>query len=385
MEVPTSMLLCPITLATFRNPVVAEDGNTYEKEAIEEWIRKNGTSPITNAKISEDLFPNRTVIKMIDQFETSLRDKNYQYTLDVDVKRKKGRPSIQTSEKTIYHAEWLPDNNGRPDIVLLKIDGARAKKDASLYVDLNRHSHIVRTFGLVREERNDTNAVILLQEYASLGSLHKLLSQQKQPLAEKILIEIFLQIFDAMSYLALNNVAHGDLACRNVLVFRFDEKDPRNIVVKLTDFGLSHRSKIYTQFARAAKTSLSTIPVRYSAPELLWKGVTPNDCTEKSDVYAMGVLMWEAYSRGAVPWSNIQNDEYIIQRVKNGDMLPQPANCNPQYWNILVKTWSPIPSERPTFGQLKKLFEDQLYSDRMSVSSPSMFHISLFSNEREEY
>jgi hypothetical protein len=320
------MLLCPITLATFRNPVVAEDGNTYEKEAIEAWIRKNGTSPITNAKISQNLFPNHAVNKMIDQFETSLRDKNYQYTLDVDVKKKKGRPLFQTSEKTIYHAEWLPDNNGRPDIVLLKIDGARANKEASFYVDLSRHPHIVRTFGLVHEEGNDTNAVILLQEYASLGSLHKLLSQQKQPLVEKILIEIFLQIFDAMSYLALNNVAHGDLTCRNVLVFRFDEKDPRNIVVKLTDFGLSHRSKIYTQVAR---TSLSTIPVRYAAPEILSTGVTANECTEKSDVYAMGVLIWEAYSRGAIPWSKIQNDDDVIRRVRNGDMLPQPANCNP--------------------------------------------------------
>ena len=41
-------LLCPITLEIFRDPVVASDGHTYERKAIEEWIQKNGTSPITS-------------------------------------------------------------------------------------------------------------------------------------------------------------------------------------------------------------------------------------------------------------------------------------------------------------------------------------------------
>jgi len=302
MEAPNDALSCPITLELFRDPVVAQDGHTYERKAIEDWIHKNGTSPITNQKISsEQLIPNYAIKKVIDHFETSSRDKNFQYTLDVDVKKKKVRPLFQTFGKTIYHAEWLPSNDGRPDVVLLKIDGARANKEASFYVDVSRHPHIVRTFGLVREDDNNTNAVMLLQEYASEGSLYELLCERKKPLDEKILIEIFLQIIDAMSYLSLNNVVHGDLASRNVLVFRFDEKDPRNIVVKITDFGLSRYSKIYSQVATVARTTLNTIPIRYSAPEILSTSVTANDYTEKSDVYAMGVLMWEAYSRGAIP------------------------------------------------------------------------------------
>ncbi len=213
---------------------------------------------------------------------------------------------------------------------------------------------------------------MLLQEYASEGSLFELIYERKKPLAEKILIEIFLQILDAMSYLALNNVVHGDLACRNVLVFRFDENDPRNIVVKVTDFGLSRLSKIYSQVLTAAATALNTIPVRYTAPELLSIGVTANDYTEKSDVYAMGVLMWEAYSRGAIPWTEVENDEDVIRRVRNGDMLLQPANCSLPYWNIIIKTWNKLPNQRPTFDQLKKLFKEQLYSNAMPVSQSSI-------------
>ncbi|CAF5161067.1 unnamed protein product, partial [Rotaria sp. Silwood1] len=132
-------------------------------------------------------------------------------------------------------------------IILLKIDGARANKEASFYVNVSRHPHIVRTFGLVHEDDGDRNSIMLLQEYASEGSLYELLTERKKALDEKILIEIFCQVIDAMSYLSINNIVHGDLACRNVLVFRFDEKNPRNIVVKVTDFGLSRYSKIYSQ------------------------------------------------------------------------------------------------------------------------------------------
>ena len=380
MEIPTDALSCPITLELFRDPVVAQDGHTYERKAIEDWIRKNGTSPITDQKLSlEHLIPNHAIKKVIDQFENASRDKKYQYTLDVDVKKKKGRPLFQTFGKTIYHAEWLPNNNGRPEVVLLKIDGARANKEASFYVDLSRHPHIVRTFGVVRDSDGDENSIMLLQECASEGSLYELLCEKKKPLDEKILLQIFLQIIDAMSYLASNNVVHGDLACRNVLVFRFDEKDPRNIVVKVTDFGLSRHSKIYTQVATASRTVLNIIPVRYSAPEMLSANVTANESTEKSDVYAMGVLIWEAYSRGAMPWTNIETDEDVIRRVRNGDMLPQPANCSAPYWNIITKTWSQQPAQRPTFDHLKKLFIGQLYQTTTSTSESGMFNISLFS------
>ena len=33
-------LCCPISRETFRDPVVASDGHTYSREAIENWIEK---------------------------------------------------------------------------------------------------------------------------------------------------------------------------------------------------------------------------------------------------------------------------------------------------------------------------------------------------------
>src|SRR5687768_16533820 len=40
-------LTCPITLCLFEEPVVAEDGYTYEKAAIEDWVASNVNSTKT--------------------------------------------------------------------------------------------------------------------------------------------------------------------------------------------------------------------------------------------------------------------------------------------------------------------------------------------------
>jgi hypothetical protein len=39
---------CPITLTRFSDPVVAADGRTYERAAIETWLAEHTTSPLTN-------------------------------------------------------------------------------------------------------------------------------------------------------------------------------------------------------------------------------------------------------------------------------------------------------------------------------------------------
>lgn len=39
--------LCPITLELYRDPVVASDGHTYERSALERWFKTNSKSPRT--------------------------------------------------------------------------------------------------------------------------------------------------------------------------------------------------------------------------------------------------------------------------------------------------------------------------------------------------
>lgn len=50
--------------------IFEEDGHTYERESISEWLSKNGTSPISREKISKDvLIVNRALKTQIEEFK----------------------------------------------------------------------------------------------------------------------------------------------------------------------------------------------------------------------------------------------------------------------------------------------------------------------------
>ena len=67
-EIPNSFL-CPITSNLMVDPVVAADGHTYEREAIEEWLRRgHNTSPLTNLRMERRLVANHALRKSIEEF-----------------------------------------------------------------------------------------------------------------------------------------------------------------------------------------------------------------------------------------------------------------------------------------------------------------------------
>lgn len=73
MSEPLETFICPITHELMVDPVIDPDGNSYERHAIEDWLRKNSTSPITRTTLSLwDLRPNRALKTTIDQYRHSI-------------------------------------------------------------------------------------------------------------------------------------------------------------------------------------------------------------------------------------------------------------------------------------------------------------------------
>lgn len=347
-------LVCPITFSLFHDPVIAEDGHTYERSAITEWIQLNGTSPISRARITIDgLRPNHLVKSLVDAFQKNLSQHQCKFKLGIDITRSNS-PFFQTPGKCLFDAQWIGYTNG-PPIVLLKLYGARAKKEASFYEHLTRHPYIVYTYGLVEHPQQQSTFVMLLQEKARLGNLlnyleHRLENQPNQPLSDALINQIFLQITNAMVFLTKKNIIHGDLACRNVLVFRLDENEPNNTLVKLTDFGISRGNTIYSKIDAIA-TVIDTIPIRSAAPEVLQDDAI---YSEKSDIFAMAVLMWELYSDGKIPWEEIDKESLVRKKVIHGERLSRPVNCkSDRQWELILKCMSQNPDDRPTFQELE--------------------------------
>lgn len=50
---------CPLTHKVFVDPVIASDGFTYEKKALEQYMKYTKISPMTGQILyEEDIFPN---------------------------------------------------------------------------------------------------------------------------------------------------------------------------------------------------------------------------------------------------------------------------------------------------------------------------------------
>ena len=65
---------CPITQARMSDPVVALDGHTYERRAIEQWFSQGRlTSPVTNLRLpATTLVPNHALKSAADAMEDSV-------------------------------------------------------------------------------------------------------------------------------------------------------------------------------------------------------------------------------------------------------------------------------------------------------------------------
>ena len=70
-DLPLSVL-CPIRHAPMRDPVLAADGYSYERDAIETWLgRGRLTSPVTGAEIPyRNVIPNHALRSAIGELVT---------------------------------------------------------------------------------------------------------------------------------------------------------------------------------------------------------------------------------------------------------------------------------------------------------------------------
>ncbi len=58
---------CPITRVVMQQPVICRDGYSYERAAIQDWLERKGTSPVTSKPLgSVDCWPNHALKRVIN-------------------------------------------------------------------------------------------------------------------------------------------------------------------------------------------------------------------------------------------------------------------------------------------------------------------------------
>jgi hypothetical protein len=175
---------------------------------------------------------------------------------------------------------WLARDERTGLEVALKIvprEGKRASRAAREMEAASRlrHERCVRAYDF----GGDSGHVYIAYEYVQGSTLRETLRAGR--LGDRDAVEAAAQILDALAHAHRLGIVHRDVKPSNVLV-----EETATISIRLLDFGLA-------QFDEAdTLTAVGDVPgtLAYIAPERL----TGGDATAASDVWAVGVLLWEA-------------------------------------------------------------------------------------------
>ena len=175
---------------------------------------------------------------------------------------------------------WLARDERSGLDVALKIvaregkTGHRAEREARAAASL-RHPRCQRIISLAR----DPSHVYIAYEYIPGRTLRE--AMRAGELDDRSAVEVAAQICEALAHAHGRGIVHRDVKPSNVMLAESSDID-----VRLLDFGLAQMAEFDTL------TALGDVPgtLAYISPERLHG----NTATEAADVWAVGVLLWEA-------------------------------------------------------------------------------------------
>eukprot|EP00042_Codosiga_hollandica_P056253 m.807717 g.807717 ORF g.807717 m.807717 type:complete len:975 (-) comp59306_c0_seq2:106-3030(-) len=253
----------------------------------------------------------------------------------------------------VYRGTVELPNGSVVDVAIKECREGSELRDKQLFIEeaqVNKHvcaephPNIIRLIGVCMQAQ----PLRIMLEFAHFGDLRSYVQRQHfspatlpgAPLSIRDRARIVSEILAGMDWIAAHDIVHRDLAARNILL-------DRHRTAKLSDFGLS-KAIARDDYYRTSSVE-RPLPVRWMSPECLYHGVN----TSAGDVWASGIVIWEIFNHGAVPFSQF-DDSVVADRVLAGARLLQPESCPQQVWQLANECWKGL-RERPDFAFLRQM------------------------------
>jgi serine/threonine protein kinase/WD40 repeat protein len=219
----------------------------------------------------------------------------------------------------------------------------RFRREAHTLENL-QHPHIVRFYGM----EQDDLTVFMLMDFVDGTNLRAEIARQRgRPSASRRIQEVMEPVCSALSYAHNSGYVHCDVKPGNLLINSRGE-------VLVSDFGIARMTESSTM------TMIGIGTPAYMAPELV-QGKEP---TLQSDIYAMGVILYEMLSGGERPFNGerARTTGSLSERVRweqvNKPPLPLELfnpQLEPEVEKVVERCLQKEPAQR--FGSAVEMYQ----------------------------
>lgn len=199
------------------------------------------------------------------------------------------------------------------------------------------HPNIVEIYDF--GEDHGQNYIVM--EYVD-GKTLKQLIKKRGHLTITEVVDIMLQLTDGMAHAHDSYIIHRDIKPQNIMILE-------NGMIKITDFGIA----MAINSTQLTQTNSVMGSVHYLPPEQ----ANGKGATIKSDIYSMGILMYELLT-GEIPYKGDNAVEIALKHIK--EPLPSIKSLIPSIpnsiENIILKATAKNPKNR--YNDAREMFED---------------------------
>ncbi|CAJ0839996.1 9931_t:CDS:2, partial [Entrophospora sp. SA101] len=204
-----------------------------------------------------------------------------------------------------------------------------------LHRQVEMHKNIISFYGITK---NDTYMMVM--GYANNGTI-SLFIKKFNKMDWNLKLKFAKQISSALLCLHNNDIIHRDLHADNNFIHKDD--------IKLGDFG---SSKSIVDGTISLSKAFGSI--KYSDPRFL-KDLKNYTQTKASDVYSIGVLMWQI-SSGRTPFQNFSSTGLdLISQIVNGARESIIRGTPEPYIELYTACWQDNPEKRPQMSLVAEI------------------------------
>ncbi|UZO15752.1 uncharacterized protein OCT59_007168 [Rhizophagus irregularis] len=277
----------------------------------------------------------------------------------------------------VHRANW---KDSEQYIALKSVPVKEIVHELNLQKYIPFHDNIIKFYGIAKFESDNQDSLkryLLVMEYADSGTLRDYLKKNFNNFTWDNKYNMVYQLA-CRAYMLKGSYTHSN----NILVHRN--------TIKVADFGLSER------IGSSSKQSKLFGIIPYVDPKNFNKQKNNKNLTqlssfnEKSDVYSVGVLLWEI-SSGQPPFSTSEEYDFclimkILQGIREYPIPDTPEN----YIKLYTGCWDGEPDNRPTIDQVvaktsvitenHQVKSDLQLSDEQDINSTNVNTSSSVSN-----